>query len=71
MMKIASVLLGLVLTGFAFADSPKEIAVHKVEHLIKELLHDGLVQKVLLECHDHCVQRVQDCSACFLSLLAC
>lgn len=30
MMKITSVLLGLVLTGFAFADSPKEIAVHKV-----------------------------------------
>ncbi|AWN72979.1 hypothetical protein LEAN103870_03960 [Legionella anisa] len=30
MMKIASLLLGIVLTGYAFADDPKEIAAHKV-----------------------------------------
>ncbi|CAM2732906.1 Uncharacterised protein [Legionella steigerwaltii] len=30
MMKIASIILGLVLTGYVFADSPKEIATHKV-----------------------------------------
>ncbi|HHF7367695.1 TPA: hypothetical protein ACPSKY_002836 [Legionella bozemanae] len=30
MMKIASLLLGVVLTGYAFADNPKEIATHKV-----------------------------------------
>lgn len=30
MMKVASVILGLVLTGYAFADNPKEIAAHKV-----------------------------------------
>ncbi|KTC81015.1 hypothetical protein [Legionella cherrii] len=30
MMKIASVILGLVLTGYVVADNPKEIATHKV-----------------------------------------
>ncbi|KTD42925.1 hypothetical protein [Legionella parisiensis] len=30
MMKITSLLLGMVLTGYAFADNPKEIATHKV-----------------------------------------
>ncbi|KTD72512.1 hypothetical protein [Legionella tucsonensis] len=30
MMKIISLLLGVVLTGYAFADNPKEIAAHKV-----------------------------------------